>query len=50
MALNDLISALGRLVDSEPRFLYSCDARPAKKRGNIPESINRYVTQTLACT
>ena len=37
-----------RRVDSEPRFLYSCDAQPAKERGSIPESINRNVTQTLA--
>jgi hypothetical protein len=32
------------LVDSEPRFLYSCGARLTKERGTIPESINRNVT------
>ena len=50
MAESGPIGASGRLVDCEPRFLYSCDARPAKERGTIPESITCYVTQTLACT
>jgi hypothetical protein len=39
-----VVKDTGILVDSEPRFLYSCGARLTKERGTIPESINRNVT------
>jgi hypothetical protein len=45
-----IFQTAGWLVDSEPRFLYSCDTRAAKERGTTPESTNHNVTQTLACS
>jgi hypothetical protein len=39
-----------KIVDSEPRFLYSCDTRAAKEFGTIPESTTCNVIQTLACS